>query len=621
MAKDFSAAINAIMPLVKDKDTSVPFIISRHNNEWSVNYVAEAGKAKQFLEEVRENGYSGENIKDPFAVMFTGYDFSSGSLPYVYDKVFTARLRAEYDATEPGAANKDELRAVVNFMEDYIGDFSATATEYLVRYDRPLAAIADMLPIDLKSDFSAYNENNAQKAIDFIEHRVSDLISRPKTPEIPLETALEVSPDRNLIEKIHENYAARDVGDKGLFNLMNFIDEHSGEISDYAKDYLMTIDRPLDWLGGELRADIDGNDLLLAIEEVIEDEQITDHRNAEFNGEKGNKYDASHVISSLHINGVDVELGEDRENPLPFYVESNRGNENLFGMRTDKYPEAIKAYTTQILNRVTEIALDLEDKAVMRGAEYVKLTDEDCLPDGKNADFTGKLIIVDANSLLPEYRSSTNQLMECTHGNGARPNAIGTSVFGKELYSGASVVYGRHQILGVADEAKLPQWAETKLEIRRDPSIFEYGGFHFKPERKFEKRDGDFNAQMRRMTSERYMGISAYEWGKTDYSHAKFYEAANSEADVFKCVENGKLYVPCENELFRYDEPPQKKLSADLRKECAAAIDGAGSAVYPAVKKPSVISGLDEAKVEAAKYNAENKSKPTKNKKRDGQEV
>ena len=47
------------------------------------------------------------------------------------------------------------------------------------------------------------------------------------------------------------------------------------------------------------------------------------------------------------------------------------------------------------------------------------------------------------------------------------------------------------------------------------------------------------------------VGISAYNGGP--YSHAAFYEAAaHSAADVFRCIENGKLYLPGENELFEY---------------------------------------------------------------------
>jgi hypothetical protein len=75
---------------------------------------------------------------------------------------------------------------------------------------------------------------------------------------------------------------------------------------------------------------------------------------------------------------------------------------------------------------------------------------------------------VDAKYLLPEYRSSEHQLVACTHGNGARPNAKGISVFCKELYYGDTVVYDRHQILGVADEGKLPRWAKAKLGIQNE---------------------------------------------------------------------------------------------------------------------------------------------------------
>ncbi len=60
------------------------------------------------------------------------------------------------------------------------------------------------------------------------------------------------------------------------------------------------------------------------------------------------------------------------------------------------------------------------------------------------------------------------------------------------------------------------------------------------------------------MASDFSLGISAYNWKKNDavYSIDTFYAASGgSIADIFKCLENGKLYVPGENELFRYNEP------------------------------------------------------------------
>ena len=44
------------------------------------------------------------------------------------------------------------------------------------------------------------------------------------------------------------------------------------------------------------------------------------------------------------------------------------------------------------------------------------------------------------------------------------------------------------------------------------------------------------------------------EWKKHNYSWKEFYEASgDSQLDLFRCIENGKLYVPCEHELFEFN--------------------------------------------------------------------
>jgi len=85
---------------------------------------------------------------------------------------------------------------------------------------------------------------------------------------------------------------------------------------------------------------------------------------------------------------------------------------------------------------------------------------------------------------------------------------------------------------------------------------FEYGGYHFVPCRKFEEYDGDFHDVMGRARSDFPLAISTYDWGKCAYSFRDFYDkSGNSNADLFRCVENGKLYFPALNELFEYKEP------------------------------------------------------------------
>jgi hypothetical protein len=188
--------------------------------------------------------------------------------------------------------------------------------------------------------------------------------------------------------------------------------------------------------------------------------------------EKINEFDTTHIISSISLNGYLTDLGEDTEQAEPYYVETSVGGdmgECVFSMRSANLLDALRSYSDQILNHARRIQLDREDKAENKGVEDITLTEKHCLPDAGDADYTGQLIIVDAKSLLPEYRSSDSQLVRCTHGNGARPNAIGTSVFGTELFTDNTVVYGRHQIAGIADPSQLPAWAKKKLAERESP--------------------------------------------------------------------------------------------------------------------------------------------------------
>jgi hypothetical protein len=288
MADSFGDVINKIMPLVKDGDKSTPFIIYRKTDgklgPWFVAYPAKNEDVS--LKRRRKI--------DPCAVVFRGAAFNGGSFAFVHDKILCARLRAEYNNIPFGEVHGGEMQALINAVEDYIGDFSQDTIDYLLKFDDPLRVLYDMNPIPL------WNRNG----------------------------------DNN---------------------------------------------------------------------EPYIDESVTEF-----------------------LEAVEYKIGE----------------------------------------------------LIKENVDYIKLTASECLADSENADFTKQLIIVNPDLLMPEYRSSTSQLVECSHGNGARPNAIGRSVFGNELYSGETVVYDRSEILGIADEDKLPQWAKIKLEIQRDPSVFEFGDYH-----------------------------------------------------------------------------------------------------------------------------------------------
>ena len=94
-----------------------------------------------------------------------------------------------------------------------------------------------------------------------------------------------------------------------------------------------------------------------------------------------------------------------------------------------------------------------------------------------------------------------------------------------------------------------------------DRKTFEYGGYHFTPIRKFHKKEGDFFAISKRLASDFNLGLCTYQdRQKAPYDYKGFYTVAtDKECDIFRCEENGLLYVPGKNELFIYHEPKQKK--------------------------------------------------------------
>ena len=79
---------------------------------------------------------------------------------------------------------------------------------------------------------------------------------------------------------------------------------------------------------------------------------------------------------------------------------------------------------------------------------------------------------------------------------------------------------------------------------------FEYKGFHYVPLRKFDMEEKKMSL---RDISKYLVSSKGSEVGNADYGFNDFYKASgDSIADIFLCVENGKQYIPCENELMEY---------------------------------------------------------------------
>ncbi|EOS38956.1 hypothetical protein C808_02273 [Lachnospiraceae bacterium M18-1] len=118
-------------------------------------------------------------------------------------------------------------------------------------------------------------------------------------------------------------------------------------------------------------------------------------------------------------------------------------------------------------------------------------------------------------------------------------------------------------------DSKLPEWAKGMVieaefqkimtdspkaqeTVKGTALIFEYHGFHFEAAG-YLPAGSEMHEIMGNTVSKNELGMSDYEDGKLPYSYGSFYEASTAKtADVFRCIETGKYYLPGEHELLEY---------------------------------------------------------------------
>ena len=97
---------------------------------------------------------------------------------------------------------------------------------------------------------------------------------------------------------------------------------------------------------------------------------------------------------------------------------------------------------------------------------------------------------------------------------------------------------------------------------------FEYGGYNFFPVRKLEGSESGFFAISKRISIDAELGLceEGYAYpSKFPYSYDDFYKAAGGhEYDLFRCVENGKIYIPCHHDLQIYREEKNKTFEVTI---------------------------------------------------------
>lgn len=78
-------------------------------------------------------------------------------------------------------------------------------------------------------------------------------------------------------------------------------------------------------------------------------------------------------------------------------------------------------------------------------------------------NYTGKVVVLRPQILKDKYKTPEDQLFYAQGGNGCKPDALGTKVFGQCLKDGEETYYRRGDIIGVLKLDFIPDWANEKL--------------------------------------------------------------------------------------------------------------------------------------------------------------
>ena len=255
------------------------------------------------------------------------------------------------------------------------------------------------------------------------------------------------------------------------------------------------------------------------------------------------------VISSIYVGDRELILAEDTSNTqgqcfMTCYGEKNEILEFYSdALVSDDYLEIAEIYA----NRLQEQIAKTKEERVCANVITAEMCDNGIWTE----NLEGKILVVNPKYLRPEFRNEQVQIILCKGGNGARPEGMGMSIFGQECFSEEKCKYHRGELMGELKREFYPEWLNEKLPIieaiKNTPNIFCYNGQHFVG---IGHLPGNYDVKTT-LHSNDNPNMSNYNGGK--YNYNEFYKAShNSYFDVFKCIEDDKIYVPGKNELFGY---------------------------------------------------------------------
>lgn len=175
------------------------------------------------------------------------------------------------------------------------------------------------------------------------------------------------------------------------------------------------------------------------------------------------------VTNSLCIGHKEIVMGENTkaatgERYLCCYVEEVAVFERYTeAVVSDDFAEIAKIFGERIEAAAEEIIKENE-KAADLIKDNTEFASEKCTPVAWEDTIANKVVALRGDTLRPEFRHASYQLVLCTGGFGAMANARGRTCHGISLYDGQKSSFYRSDILGVVEPDKLPEWAQKGLD-------------------------------------------------------------------------------------------------------------------------------------------------------------
>lgn len=88
---------------------------------------------------------------------------------------------------------------------------------------------------------------------------------------------------------------------------------------------------------------------------------------------------------------------------------------------------------------------------------------EHCETKGEEADYSGRIVVINPHVLKDEYKTPEDQLFLAAGGFGCNPNARGRKVYGRYIKDGEQTFYQREDIIGILKQEYVPDWAAERV--------------------------------------------------------------------------------------------------------------------------------------------------------------